>query len=174
MYILVQLTVHVSVSGLPVLTILYRLIHMHKRSKSQNCDFVFYKSCSFLKRNFLHFLNFWSIPSKKGTYWSKAKFIYLFRVELFTVTPILRHIEWKLWTSIMVSHRLGKHLSICLLILLFFLQLAEFNLKAPLYSKTLHYSRISISRAPSSFRSIYNWDRGNSSCVNVALEKYKI
>ena len=95
-------------------------------------------------------------------------------MELFTFTPILRHIEWKLWTSIKVSHRLGKHLSICFLILLFFLQLAEFNLEAPLYSKTLHYWRISISHAPSPFRSIYNRDRGNSSCVNVALEKCKI
>ena len=33
-YIMVQLTVYVSVSGLPVLTILYRLIGMHKRTKS--------------------------------------------------------------------------------------------------------------------------------------------
>ena len=118
---------------------------------------------------FLHFLNFWSIPLKKGTYWSKAKLIYRYRVELFTFTPILRHIEWKIWTSIKVSHRLGKHLSICFLILLFFLQLAEFSLKAPLYSKTLHYSRISISRAPSPFTSIYNRDQGNSSCVNIFL-----
>ena len=130
--------------------------------------FVFDKSCSF------SFLNFWSILSKKGTYWSKSKFICLYRVELFNFTPILRRIEWKLWTSIKVSHRLGKHLSICFLILLFFLQLAKFNPKAPLFSKTLHYSRISISRAPSPLRSIYNRDWGNSSCVNVALEKCKI
>ena len=116
---------------------------------------------------FLYFLNFWSIPSKKGTYWSTAKLIYPYRVELFIFTPILRHIEWKLWTSIKVSQRLDKHLSICFLILFFFLQLAEFNLKAPLYSKTLHYSRISISRAPSPFRSIYNRDQGNSPCVNA-------
>ena len=32
---LVQMTVHVSVSGLPVLTIFYKLILMHKRTKSQ-------------------------------------------------------------------------------------------------------------------------------------------
>ena len=31
----------------------------------------------------------------------------------------------------MVSHRLGKHLGIGFLILLFFLQFAEFNLKTP-------------------------------------------
>ena len=123
------------------------------------------------KSNFLRFINFWSIPSKKWTYWSKAKLISLYRVDLFTSTPILRHIKWKLWTSIKVSHRLGEHLSICFLILLFFLQLAQINLKAPLYSKTLNHSRISISRAPPPFRSIYNQDRGNSSCVNVALEK---
>ena len=36
---MVQLTVHVSVSGLLVLTILYMLICMHKRTNSQNCDF---------------------------------------------------------------------------------------------------------------------------------------
>ena len=71
-------------------------------------------------------------------------------------------------------HRVGKHFSICFLILLFFLQLAEFNLKAHLYSKTLHYSEISISRAPPPFRSIYNQDGGNSSRVNVALERCKI
>ena len=35
-YIMVQLTVHVSVSGLPVLTIMYRLILMH--------NFFFYTS----------------------------------------------------------------------------------------------------------------------------------
>ena len=124
--------------------------------------FVFFKSC-----------NFWSVPSKKGTYWTKVKLIYLYRVELFTFTLILRHIEWKLWTSIKVSHRLGKHLNICIYILLFFLQLAEFNLKAPLYSKTLHYSIIYISCAPSSFSSTYNQDQGNTCCVNVELEKCK-
>ena len=73
---------------------------------------MFYKSCSFNKNIFLHFLNFWSISSKKWIFWSKAKLISLYRVELFTFTPILRHIEWKRWTSIKVSHRLGKHLSI--------------------------------------------------------------
>ena len=104
----------------------------------------------------------------------KTKLIYLYRVDLFTFTLILRHIYWKLWTSIKVLHRLGKHLSICFLILLFFLQLAEFNLKAPPYLKTLHYLRISISCAPLPFRSIYNQDRGNSSCVNVALAKKSI
>ena len=122
-------------------------------------NFVFYKSCSFKKRNFV---NFWSIPSKKWTYWSKAKLISLKRLDLFTSTPILRHIKWKLWTSIKVSHRVGKHLSICFLIL--------FNLKAPLYLKTLHHSPISISRALPPFRSIYNQDWGNSSRVNVALK----
>ena len=160
---MVQLTVHVSVSGLPVLTIRYRLNLLHKRTKSQNCEF-----CG------LHFLNFWSIPSKKWIYWSKAKLISLYRVDLFTFTPILRHIEWKLGTSIKVSHRLGKHLRIFLKIWLFFLQFAEFNLKAPPYSKTLHYSRISISRALPPFRSICNQDRGHSSHGNVALEKCKI
>ena len=134
----------------------------------------FIKVVAFKIVNFYHFINFWSNSSKKWTYWSKAKLISLYRVDLFTSTPILRHIKWKLSTSIKVSHRLGKHLSICFLILLFFLQLAQFNLKAPLYSKTLNHSRISISRAPPPFRSIYNQDRGNSSCVNVALEKFKI
>ena len=53
----------------------------------------------------------------------------------------------------MVSNILDKHLSICFLILLFVLQFAEFNLKAPLYSK------IPISCAPPPFRSIYNQER---------------
>ena len=95
-------------------------------------------------------------------------------MDLFNSTPILRHIKWKLWTSIKVSHTLGKHLSICFLILWFFLQLAQCNLKAPLYSKTLHHLQISISLAPPPFRSIYNQDEGNSSRVNVALEKCNI
>ena len=136
---------------------------------------MIFKSCSFFEKQFFYiFLNFGHFHKKKWINCSKAKLISLYRVNLFTFPPILRHIECKLWSSIKVSRRLGKHLSICFLILLFFLQLAEFNLKAPLYSKTLHYSRISISRAPSPFRSIYNQDRGNSSCVNVALEKCKI
>ena len=95
-------------------------------------------------------------------------------MELFTFTPILRHIEWKFWTLIKVSHRLGKYLNIRFLILLFYLQFAEFNLKAPPYSKTLHYSRISISSAPPPFRSIYNQYRKNTSWGNVALEKCQI
>ena len=57
---------------------------------------------------------------------------------------------------------------------MFSLQLAEFNLKAPPYSKTLHYPRTSISRALPPFRTIYNQDRKNSPCVNEALEKWKI
>ena len=75
---MVQLTVHVSVSGLPVLTILYKLILMHKRTKSQN-----YKFCVFIKivaleiSNVLYFFNFWSIPLKNLIYWSKAKLISL-------------------------------------------------------------------------------------------------
>ena len=38
-YILVQLTAHVSLSGLPVLRTLYKLTPMHKRTNSQNCEF---------------------------------------------------------------------------------------------------------------------------------------
>ena len=38
-YIMVQLTVHVSVWGLPVLIIIYKIIIIHKRTKSQNCEF---------------------------------------------------------------------------------------------------------------------------------------
>ena len=52
LYIMVQLTVHVSVSGLPVLTILYKLILMHKRTKSHNCDFFVLSKLYFKKRNF--------------------------------------------------------------------------------------------------------------------------
>ena len=36
-YIKVQLTAHISLSGLTVLKILYRLFLTHKRNKSQNC-----------------------------------------------------------------------------------------------------------------------------------------
>ena len=64
------------------------------------------------------------------------------------------------------------HLSICFLICLFFLKFAEFNLKAPPFSKTLQYSRISISRAPPPFRSIFNRDCRNSSRGNVDLKIY--
>ena len=174
-YIVVQQTTTVSLTGFQVLRTLYKPIYMHKRTKSQNCEFcVFIKIVALKKGNFLHFINFWSIPLKKWTYWSKAKLISLCSVDLFTSTPVLRHTKWKLWTSIKVSHRLGKHLSICFLFLLFFLKFSQFNLKAPLYSKTLHHSRISISRAPPQFRSSYNQDRGNFSRVNVALKKCRI
>ena len=117
---------------------------MHKSTNSWNCEFCVFKSCSFWIKLFFSCFNFWSISPKKWSYCSKAKLISLYRVYLFNFTLILRHIEWKLWTSIKVSCRLGKHLSICFLIVLFFLQFAEFNLKAPPYSKTLHYSRISM------------------------------
>ena len=36
---MVQLTAHVSLSGLPVLTTLYKLTPMHKRTNSQKCEF---------------------------------------------------------------------------------------------------------------------------------------
>ena len=55
----------------------------------------------------------------------------------------------------------------------FFLQFAEFNVKAPPYSKTLQYSKILISRAAPPFRSIFNQNHGNSSRGNEALKKYK-
>ena len=113
--------------------------------------FCFYKSCSFILFFFffffLHFLNFCSFPSNKWIY-----------------SPLFE----------LQSHRLGKHLSICFKILLFFLQFAEFKLKAPPYSKTLHYTRISISRALPPFRSIYNVDCGNFSHGKVAIKKCKI
>ena len=166
-YILVQLTAHVSLSGLPVLSIRYTLTPMHKRTNTQNCECCVFIKIVALKKN-IFFIFFIFGPSKKWIYCSKAKLISLYRGHLFTFTHISRHIKWKLWTSIKVSRRLGKHLSICFLILLFFLQFAEFNLKAPPYSKMLHYSRISISRALPPFRSIYSPDRGNSSRGNVA------
>ena len=145
-----------------------------KGLKVKILNFVFYKNCSFKKKQFFTFYKFLVNSIKKVDLLVKSKINFSLQGGFFTSTPILRHIKWKLWTSIKVSHRLGKHLSICFLILLFFLQFAQFNLKAPLYSKTLHHTQISISRAPPPFRSIYNQDRGNSSCLNVALEKCKI
>ena len=75
-----------------------------------------------------------------------------------------------------IGQKLNQFLSTgwTFLILLFFLQFAEFNLKAPPYSKTLHYSRISVSRAPLPFRSFYNQDCKKSSCGNVALKNSKV
>ena len=46
---MVQLTAHVSLSGLPVLTTLYKLILIHKRNKSQNCDFFSGSTFIFVK-----------------------------------------------------------------------------------------------------------------------------
>ena len=96
-------------------------------------------------------------------YCSKAKLISLYRVEIFTFTPILRYIEWKLWTSIKVSRRLGQHLRICFLILLFFLQFAGFKLNAPPYSKTLHYLRILFPalRRPLVFQPMHSCAQGS-------------
>ena len=111
-------------SGLPVLTTLYKLILVHKRTNSHNCEFCVYKKCVF---NFFlkHFLNFWLISSKKLIYWSVAKLISLYMVDLSTFTLTFR--QRKLKASIKVSHILGKHLEICLFkILLFFLQVPSF------------------------------------------------
>ena len=72
-----------------------------------------------------------------------------------------------------MSGRLGKHLNIGFLILLFFLQFAEYNLKAPPYSKTLITWEWSYSCAPTLYSRIYSQDLKNSSCVNVALENAK-
>ena len=137
-------------------------------------NYVFLKNCSFKFFSSSNFLNFLLTSSKKWINWSKAKLISLYRVDLFTSIPILIHIEWNLWISIKVSYRLGKHLSNCFLILLFFLQFAKLNLKAPPYSKTLHYLRISISRALPPCKSISNRDCKNSSRGNVSLIKCKI
>ena len=57
---------------------------------------------------------------------------------------------------------------------MFFLQFAEFNLKAPPYSKMLITWEFPYSHVPTLFRSIYSQDWKNSSCVNVALENLKI
>ena len=57
---------------------------------------------------------------------------------------------------------------------MFLLQFAEFNLKAPPYSKTLITWEFPFSSAPTLFRSFYSQDRKNSSHVIVALEKCKI
>ena len=104
------------------------------------------------------------------TYCPKAKLISLYRVHIFNLPLILLYIDWKLWTSIKVSCRLCKPLNIGFLI---FLQFAEFNQKAPPYSKTLITWELPYSRAPTLLRSIYSQDHENSSCVNVALEKWK-
>ena len=37
--IMVQLTAHVSLTGLPVLRTLYKPMSMHKSTNSQNCEF---------------------------------------------------------------------------------------------------------------------------------------
>ena len=63
---MVQLAVHVSVSGLPVLTIFYRLILMHKRTKSQNCDFCVFQVLAFKKAIFYIFLIFGQFHHKRG------------------------------------------------------------------------------------------------------------
>ena len=111
---------------------------------------------------------------KKWIYCPKAKLISLYRVYFFTL-PLFCDISiGNFDLPIKVSCRLGKHLNIGFLIKLFFFQFAEFNLKAPSYSKTLHYSELPYSRAPTLFRSNWSWDRKNSSCVNVALEECKI
>ena len=68
---LVQLTVrghvHISVSGLPVLTMLYKLIPMNKRTKSQNFEFCFFiKVVALKKANFHIFLPFGQFHQKSG------------------------------------------------------------------------------------------------------------
>ena len=107
---------------------------------------------------FLLFFNF----IKKVDLLFKVKLFSLYRVDPFTFAPILRQ-------GFLYIRPTFKYL----LFFFFFLQFSEFNLKAPPYSKTLHYSRISISRALPPFRSLYNCDHGNSSRGNVPLKKGK-
>ena len=91
--------------------------------------FVFHKSCSLKKKDFFFyiFFTFGKFHQKRGLIGQKQN-LFIRTGWNFLPSPLF-------WTSIKVSHRLGKHLSICFWILLFFLQLAEFNLKVPLYSK---------------------------------------
>ena len=65
-YIMVELTAHVSLSGLPVLTTLYKLILMHKKTKSQNCEFcVEKKIVAFKKECFFNLYYLWGNSIKK-------------------------------------------------------------------------------------------------------------
>ena len=74
LYIRVQMTVHVSLSGLPVLTILYMLILLHKRTKSQNCGFlVFFKKLQLKKKLFFTFSKLLVNSIKKGDLLVKSK-----------------------------------------------------------------------------------------------------
>ena len=116
-YILVQQSTTVFFAGLQVLRTFYKPMSMHKRTNSQNWAFcVLKKVVALKKKHFLTFPTFWSISPKNWIYGSSAKLISLYRVYLFNFTLILWHIDWKLWTSIKVSCRLGKHLNICFLI----------------------------------------------------------
>ena len=64
---MVQLTVNVSVSGLPVLTILYKIIIMHKRTKSQICEFVCFIKFIALKKTIIYiFLTFGQFHQTSG------------------------------------------------------------------------------------------------------------
>ena len=63
-YIVVQVTAHDSVSGLPVLITLYKLIPIHKRTTSLNCEF-----CVFFF--FYIFLTFGQFNQKSGIFGEK-------------------------------------------------------------------------------------------------------
>ena len=77
-------------------------------------------------------------------------------------TLILRHIKWKLWTSIKASFRLGKHLNIYFFFIFFF----SYNLISSI-KRRLRTRKSCITRdlpsfcAPPLFRSIYSGDRNN-------------
>ena len=133
--------------------------------------FFFYKSCSFEKSIFLHFLYSWSISPKKWSYFLKAKLISLYRVYIFNFTLILWHIYWKLWTEFNVSCRLGKHLDIWFLFFIFFYNLP--SLRRLRTQKRCITHKFPYSLAPSLSRSIYSHDRGNSTHENVAPKNAK-
>ena len=51
-YFMVQLNAHVSLTGLPVLKTLYKLILMPKKTKSPNCEFLYFLNiCQFNQKS---------------------------------------------------------------------------------------------------------------------------
>ena len=70
---MIQLTAYVSLSGLPVLTTLYKQTPLHKRTNSQNCECCVSKSCSLKKTVFYIFFTFGPFNQKSGIIVQKLK-----------------------------------------------------------------------------------------------------
>ena len=136
-YIVFQQNTNVSLTELPVLRTLYKPMSMNKSTNGPIVNFMFYKKLWLLNITiFFHIIHFWLISSKKWIYCPKARLISLYRSFFFTLPFFVTYRQETLNFN-QGFLQISQTLKYWLFDLIVFL--TEFNLKAPSYSKTLHY-----------------------------------